>query len=254
MILYIFALDQKEPTSAYNNLKNKFENIAQNLWNNKSENGWGVFIEKANKNYCSIVNTFWALRALNEYPSISQSEEFYLFIRQIYELSYNSLFGYNSNDCPRLIATSMSILLYYSLDPSIQVRLDDIYSVDIAIKYVYKQFCHKKIEFEMETLLGTHTSNSTAKKAPWTHICIAYSIEALTFAYQNKRINFLMMNILIGRIKKMCKSLVYINNTNNKCYYIPKGIQNRHDGVFTYPTAYFIWGLSALTNTLKEKR
>lgn len=244
MVLYLYALEIKT-SDQFLNYKNKFNDIAQNLWSIKSEYGWGVYLEKSNRNNSSIANTFWALRALNEYKDISHTQEYYNMVRRVFEYSNDSVFGYSSADYRRLWPTAMSVILYYNVDETLRNSLKEIYNVKEAINFVYKQFCVKKMEIETETLVGIEEKNKGAKKAPWTHIAIEVSIEALVLAFKNGAISTVKMDLVIERIKKICKTnLVYTDDSRTKCYYIPRDMQKNPNGIYTFPTAYFAWGLS----------
>lgn len=243
MILYIFALERKTNGNVLA-FEEKFDNIASILWNVRSNNGWGVYVEKTDEAECSIANTFWVLRALNEY-TVSKSEDYGIMLRRIYENSNNSLFGYIVGDAPRLCTTAMSVVIYYSLVDQYQNILKEVYDVKIAVEYVYKMFCYKELECELEILRGLERKSQSVKKAPWTHITIAFATEALVGAYKNGDLNLIKMDYFIGCLKKICKKrLVYVNGNNQQCYYMPKDMEINSKGIYTFPTAYMAWALS----------
>ena len=243
MILYIFSLEKKTNEKMLI-LDKKFNDIADVLWNVRCNSGWGVYIEKADEINCSIANTFWALRALNEYQ-ISTSTDYKAMVRRIYENSNNSLFGFVSGDSPRLCTTAMSAILYYNLDKQSQIIVEEVYSVKSAIDFVYRVFCYQDIECELEVLNGLETKNPGAKKAPWVHVTISFVAEALVNAYKNGDLNLVKMNNFIRCIRKVCKKrLVYVNGNNQQCYYIPKNMEINNKGIYTFPTAYMAWALS----------
>ena len=114
MILYIFSLERKTNVKMIA-FEGKFNDVASTLWNVRCNNEWGVYIEKTDEADCSIANTFWVFRALNEY-TVSKSEDYRIMLRRIYENSSNSLFGYIAGDVPRLCTMAMSAVTYYSLE------------------------------------------------------------------------------------------------------------------------------------------
>lgn len=243
MILYIFSLERKTNGKmlAY---EEKFNDIASVLWDVRCNNGWGVYIEKADEADCSMANTFWVFRALNEYI-ISKNEDYRIMLRRIYENSNNSLFGYVAGDAPRLCTTAMSVVIYYSLEEQYQTTVREVYDVKIAVEYVYKMFCYKGLECELEVLRGLETKSQGVKKAPWTHVTIGFVTEALVKAYKNGNLSLIKMNNFIRCLKKICKKrLVYVNGNNQQCYYMPKDMEINSKGIYTFPTTYMVWALS----------
>ncbi len=243
MILYIFSLESKTNEKIMW-LKDKFNNIANILWNARCNNGWGVYIERTDGNNCSMANTFWAFRALNEYD-ISKSEAYRDMLRKIYENSSDSLFGYIVGDTPRVCTTAMSVVIYYSLDEKSQDMINEVYDVNVAVEFVYKLFCFSGLECELEVLHGLETNKQGVKKAPWTHVTVGVVTEALVNAYKNGNLNRIKMNNFIRCLKRICKKrLVYVNGSNQQCYYIPKDMETNCMGIYTFPTAYMAWALS----------
>ena len=243
MILYIFSLERKTNRKMLA-FEEKFNDIASILWDVRCNNGWGVYIERTDEADCSIANTFWAFRALNEY-TISKSEDYRIMLRRIYENSSNSLFGYIAGDVPRLCTTAMSIVIYYGLEEQSQSMIREVYNVKIAVEYVYRMFCYKGLECELEVLRGLETKSQGVKKAPWTHVTIEFVTEALVSAYKNGDLNLIKMNYFIRCLKKVCeKRLVYVNGNNQQCYYMPKDMEINSKGIYTFPTAYMAWALS----------
>lgn len=248
MILNIYAAGRKKSNKFYPQLNGKFTKIANNLWEARGKCGWGVFVEKAEDINCSMCNTFRSLIVLNEY-NVCDKNEYYSMVRRIYETSNKSLFGFVLGDRPRLVSTAMSVVLYFNLDENIREKLDEVYNVKTAVNFVYKQFCLKGVETEVETFYGLESKSGGVKKAPWTHVTIAYSIDALTAAYTNKVIGIAKMNMLITRIDNIYnKRIIYINEDKLQCYYVPKDIEIRNDGIYTFPTAYFVMGISSFNS------
>lgn len=245
MILYIYTLESKTSVEILQ-YKEKINTIVQNLWSVRCNKGWGVFVEKTNEDECIIANTFWALRALNEFP-ISRDEEYRVMLRRIYEYANDSLFGYVIGDFPRLCTTAMSVVLYYNLDECARNVVKEVYDVKKAVDFVYKMFCHKGIECELEILSGVGLKSPGAKKAPWTHVTIGFVSEALVYAYKNKDLGLLKMNNFLRCVKNVCKKrLIYVNGNDQQCYYVPKDMETNNLGIYTFPTAYMAWALSVI--------
>lgn len=244
MILYVYAAGRKKCNEFYPQLNDHFTKIATSLWEARGRSGWGVFVEKAEDINCSMCNTFRALIALKEYD-VCDRDEYYNTVRRTYESSNDSLFGFVKGDHPRLVPTAMSVILYFILDKSLQISLDEVYNVNTAVNFVFHQFCLKGVEIEDETFHGLEVKSGGVKKAPWTHVTMAYAIDALVAAYANKVIGIAKMNILITRIDNIYKKrIMYVNEDKQQCYYMPKDMQMRSDGIYTFPTAYFVIGVS----------
>lgn len=251
MILFVYAVGKKKNKDFYPHLNNKLNKIAFNLWNVRGDFGWGVFVETSKTNNCSVCNTFRALIVLKEY-NVCDEDEYFDFVIKIYENSNESLFGFVKGDYPRLVPTAMSVILYYNLDKSLQKKLDKVYNVNKAVNYVFQQFCLKGMEIEEEIFHGLEVKSGGVKKAPWTHVTIAYAIEALAAAYRNKGISNIKINMLIVRIEEIYKKrIMYISENKHQCYYMPKDMQMRNDGIYTFPTAYFVIGVNMI-NLLVE--
>ncbi|MDE6435611.1 MAG: hypothetical protein K2L07_15465 [Lachnospiraceae bacterium] len=247
MILYLIALEKKAGDLITSELEEKFERIARNLWNCKSERGWGVYVETLEPEYSCVANTFWALIALNNY-SVAQTEEYASFVKSIYEYSNNSGFGFVIGDRPRLCTTAMAVILYFSLDNMLQEAINQVYDVNTAIDYIFDNFCIKNIQCETETLRGIDLKNPGCAKAPWTHMTMGFAMEAISLAYKNKKLSLIRMDIYIHKLKKLCNTRLVRLSEQQQCYFIPEGMQLRDNGVYTFPTAYFVMGLSAFIN------
>lgn len=141
----------------------------------------------------------------------------------------------------------MSVILYYDFDKSLQEELDEVYDVKKAVSFVFQQFCLKGVEIEEETFHGLEVRGGGVRKAPWTHVTIVYAISTLVLAYRNKAIGTIKMNILITRINNIYKKrIMYVVENRQNAYYTPKDMQVRNDGIYTFPTAYFVIGVRLL--------
>lgn len=247
MVLYLLALEKNSGYYISNELNEKFEEIASNLWECRSNRGWGVYVDKLDEQYSCVANTFWALLALNNY-SIAKTKEYAQFVESIFEYSNNSLFGFIIGDSPRLCTTSMAVILYFSLEDELKQKINQVFDIDAAINYIFKTFCLKNIQCETESLRGIDLKCHGSKKAPWTHMTMGFAMEALNLAFKNKKISIIKMDIYIYKLRTMCKKKVVNLTEQNQCYFIPKGMEITNNGVFTFPTAYFIMGLSYFVN------
>lgn len=241
MILYLAACERDSSMEIITDF-DRFEQLSKHLWKTRGDRGWGVYAMKTSKEYCCVANTLWALRALRKYQ-IGETNEYKQYVKMIYEYAHQSKFGFVTGDQPRLITTSMAISLYYEQDDETKKKLSENFDVRKAIEYVFNTFVVHGVQIEVETLLGIDLKVSGAKKAPWNHISTGYAIEALNLAYLNKDLGIISMDLCIQRIKKICKTNVTKANSEHS-YYIPDKMEYNNNGIYTFPTAYLIWGLS----------
>ena len=243
MLLYLCSLEKDRLNKSQ---KQKVDGIAKYLWEVRTKQGWGVYVEKIRQNECVNANSFWALRALNLYGYSSQ-REYRKLLKQIYGMSANSLFGYTNGDEPRLSTTAMAIVLYYELPSSIQQDLSKIFSVKKAISFVEKKFCKEKIEFETEILYGIDRKSKGPKKSPWNHIAVSWVSAAIVAAYFHKDINSVTLRGFLHRIDSICEDRIhYISDNGGNCYYLPKGSPTNSRDIPMYPTCYLMYGLTNL--------
>lgn len=238
MLLYLVSMERNDSTGIIDDFS-KYDKIAQNLWDCRCDFGWGIFLNKSNPEHCSFANTFWSLRALNN-SDLGKTSEFKKYIKSIYEYSEKSTFGFTLGDESRLVTTAMSISLYYNLDENLRNSISSVYDVKEAIDYVLNVFLKSEQQCEIESLWGI----GNVDKVPWTHISIGYVIEALSLAYYNKDLGLLKTDLFLEKVRKIIKKNIHYTN-NNECYYIPDKMERSKKGIYTYPTSYFIWGLSS---------
>ena len=244
MILYLIALEQCDKAEPDAEIDERFENIAKELWDCRSDRGWGVYVEHLSPKFCCVANTFWALLAISYY-NVSKTKEYEKYVRSIYEYSNDSLFGFFVGDSPRLCTTAMAIILYFSLREEIQKSIDQVFDVNVAIGYVFENFVFKDTQCEVEILRGIDLKCTGPKKAPWTHMTMGFAMRALNLAYKNKKISLIKMDIYLYKLKLLCKKGLH-RISDCQSYFIPKGMELRENGLFTFPTAYFVMGLSDL--------
>jgi len=247
MMLDLVAKERDDPSGVPIDY-DKYEKIANILWNARSQkSGWGVYVAKAKERECSLANTYWALRALSKYK-IGKSKEFREYVKLIYQRGTQSMFGFHPGDNPRLVTTAMYLSLYYTLDSALRDMLATTYNPKSALEFVYNSIVIHNIQIENETLHGMKVGKIPGPvKAPWKHITLGYALDVLLTAARNKSLNLVKRNLLFIRINKIIKDNVKIEG-NRYCYYIPKNMEHCSTGVFTYPTAYLVQGLSQIKN------
>lgn len=243
MLLDLVAQERKDPTDIIENYE-IYEGIAQKLWSVRTtSHGWGVYVTKTKDENCSLANTYWALRALSGY-SVGQNKEFCDYVKSIYEHSRQGKFGFSFGDNPRLSVTSMYLSLYYHLDLETRKKISGTYDHKAAINFVYDMLVLKDTQLEFETLLGIDIAGKGGPaKAPWNHITIGYAIEALLLAYKNKDLSIIKTDLLFSWINRTIKKNVKTVD-GGLCYYIPHNMEHNSKGIYTFPTAYLIQGLS----------
>ena len=248
MLLYLVALEREDPTGIPIDYE-KFEEMANTLWNIRSQrSGWGVYVTKTKEDECSLANTYWALHALSYYR-VGKTKSFCEYLKVIYQRGSKSRFGFHPGDSPRLITTAMYLNLYYGLDSALQNMLSATYDPQMALDYVYDSFVSHNIQVENETLLGMKVGKAPGPvKAPWKHITVGYSLNVLLTAVQNKKLGLVRQNLLFFRINDLIKKNVKEDGIGY-CYYLPQNMEHCSTGIFTYPTAYLVQGLSKI-NTM----
>ena len=245
MLLDLVAKEREDPTGISIDY-DKYEKMANNLWNARSQrSGWGVYITKSKENECSLANTYWALRALSQYK-VGKTKEFCEYLKLIYQRGSKSTFGFQPGDNPRLVTTAMYLNLYYGLDSTLQNMLNTTYNPKSALEFVYNSFVTHNIQIENETLHGMKVGKVPGPiKAPWKHITVGYALDVLLTAAHNKSLNLLKRNLLFIRINKLIKANVKEDGIGY-CYYLPQNMEHCNTGIFTYPTAYLVQGLSQI--------
>lgn len=250
MALFLFGMERKYPTGTMIDY-NKFDRIAENLWNSRnSEYGWGFFCEKTPNNSCNMVTTCWALLALNHYNFIAETSEYKDFCRQIFEFEADGTFGYYFGDVPKVIATSMYLCLLYSLESKFQEQMRGVYDYLTAIDFVYNGLV--KNNTQVEIMADEDEDDLKVKRAPWNHITIGAALSALSFAYSHGDLDVSKWNGLLKYIDSLLHTQVY-HVSQEKCCYCPPNMNLAKGKLFTFPTAYLIWGLKMIEKAIEKQ-
>ena len=181
--------------------------------------------------------------ALSRYPEIADTDEFKSFCRQIFEYETNGTFGYCVDDQPRIISTAMFLSLYYLLPKESRSELDGFYDKTNAIEFIIDKFVDNNLQIEVMT--DNNDDELWMKIAPWNHITIGATQTALSYAYihgdlaENTRIK--LKNHVNSIIEKNIEKI-----GSDKSFYNPLDLYISKDKRFTFPTAYFIWGLKMM--------
>lgn len=256
MLLYLVGLI-KENDGIDNSCKElvefdaKIDSLISKLWNARNtSNGWGLFVEKTNNKECSMANTCWALRAILKHD-FSQDAEFRDYTCAIYQKNHGSLFSFRSGEADRVATTAMYLSLYYELDDTLRNRIQMHYDPKVAATYVLEAFVNRKIDYEIEEIYGVRRGSPKGpQKVPWKHIIIGYYIDSLSMAYQNSDLTTVQMDLFINRVKEVLDDEI-VHVGNHFTYYIPNELISS-DYIFTFPTAYLIWGLSTLAHAIRR--
>lgn len=249
LLLYLISLEQSEPTNGIQIDNSRFQKLAARLWQVRGDAGWGVFMDKTEPQYCSIANTFKAMRAINKYE-VANGSEYKKYAVSMYEYAKESKFGFKRGDNPRLATTAMGIIFYYELDDEIRKKIDAGFNIQEAIDFVFDCAITKGQQFETEIFFGLDKKIPGAKKAPWGHVSLGFAIEALHVAYIHGKLSTPKMNKLIKYTQRVFNSnFIYPNK--DQCYFIPHEIEFDPRGTYTYPTMYIVWGLSSFKRIIK---
>ncbi len=251
MMLFLVALENQVDDKTK---MGTFFQTAEYLWNMRNEAaGWGVYCERTEEKFCCTVNTCWALIALSQYPAIADTAEYKMFCRQMFELDSDGLFGFYIGGKPKLIATAMYLCLLHMLTDSEQAEIRKIFDYQKAVDFVFDCFIMKNIQVESEELYGIDKDNSGITKVPWNHITCAAALTVLAKAYQDGVVSE----------SKWIKVLQYLDDlilvdtvspTYSKQFYVPNGIDIPRVGIFTFPTAYLLWGLQKIQNAIDYRQ
>jgi len=253
MLLKIASIEKNCPSGAIDDFT-IFNLIAENLWESRNEeSGWGLYIEQAEDEDCSMFNTAWALHALNDYLP-QRRHEYIDFLYQMFEKETDGTFGFFVGGTPKLITTSMYLDLYYQMDVNIQNEIQKRFSIKKCVNYVYEELVKHNVQVEMETfydmvppLLGA----SNKKRAPWNHITIDFTLKSLAKAFKNGELSLEQMSNLLEYIDNLLlKQIVDIGN-ERKAYH-PMGMENAKYGQYTFPTFHFVMGLCEIESVLNQ--
>ncbi len=242
--LYTFALEK----TIINNQKWQFKlkKIADHLWNCRQTEGWGIYVKKHEAGECRRGHTFWALRALALY--LSDDQDFQNYVVSIFEKNIAGSFGYHSGDVKNVAITAMYLLLYYELPERMQTKINQVYNPNDAIRFIFREFCIKNVQFESEDVPGVPGLNAV----PWQHMTFAYCIQALSLAHKYNAINTLQLQCLVMRIRLMIKKNVTWKD-NNKCFFKPNRMHNHSAGIYTFPTAYLVISLTTFRKIVSQQ-
>lgn len=251
MLLDLVAQERKDPMNIIEDY-DAYEAMAQKLWSVRTTSyGWGVYVTKTKDENCSLANTYWALRALSGY-NIGRTEAFRDYIKSIYEHSRQGKFGFSFGDNPRLVVSSMYLSLYYHMDPETREKIRQTYDHKAAVDFVFNMLVLKDMQLEIETLPGMDIAGSGGPvKAPWNHVTIGYALEALLLAYKNRDLSILKTDLLFGWINRTIKKNVKSVDGGVR-YYVPRNMEHNNKGIYTFPTAYLVQGLSQINHCKRD--
>ena len=218
-----------------------FERIAETLWSIRNEQGWGVYVERMNVH--SYATTLRALIALSYYR-VGKTEAYKGFCQRLFEKTQNGTLDFNANDEPRLVTTSLSLILFYIHGSEFTKGWKNVFDTRGAVKYIIE---HKEIQVEQEIIWGLEMNGGKVYQAPWNHITIGFSTEAVCRAFFEGDAEECEISQFRKYMKRLLKENV-VEISSGKEFYHPQGLTAHPDGHFTYPATYLIKALSWLEN------
>ena len=254
MLLELAAMERKQSSNVIKDFS-VFDRMAEHLWSVRNpEYGWGVYVAYMADSDCLNVNTCRALLALQHYPKISESAEYFQLCQQMFESEVNGKFGFFVGGSPKLTPTAMFTCLFYRLSKEYRDIISQSFDVKAAVDYVYKRFVDKNVQFETESLIGIEKNGMGVKKAPWNHITVGFAMEALAAAYENNMLSKSKWENLLKRIDSMLTDpeVVIVVAEGRKRYH-PEEMELPRSGNFTFPTTYLVNGLCAVEKACRNK-
>ncbi len=246
LLLELVTLERNNPSGLIHDYS-KYEYIAKYIWDNRNPDyGWGMYSARMNDDDCSMASTCKVLWNLLDYR-ISETKEFESFCQHVFECSSDGKMGFFIGDSEsRLITSALLICIFFKLSPSMQKKIEQSYNLTEGIGFVFQEFVAEDKQIEVETLYGIDKNGIGAKKAPWNHITIRYTVQALSLAYKSHKIGELQLSKVIGHVHDILKKNVAKDIHDRYTYYFPKGMDARRTGHWTFPSAYLIIALQLL--------
>lgn len=146
----------------------------------------------------------------------------------------------------RLITTALLICIFFKMPKALQKKIEQSYNLTEGIDFVFQEFVKEDKQIEVETLYGIDRDGVGAKKAPWNHITIRYTVQALSLAYANRKIGELQFSEIIGHVHNILQKNVAKDIHERYTYYFPRGMEASRNGHWTFPTVYCIIALHLL--------
>lgn len=243
MLLTAAALEKRDPIGVIGDYSD-FDRIAEELWATRNENaGWGMYNTRMNEAACSLTNTFRALSSLLYYPAVSEREEFTEFCENLIERSSGGQFGYFIGDSPKLSTTSLFVSFFYALDKERREQFGKRFRIADVLNFIYDQFTSAHIQteieefFDMDLIMG-----HGVKRAPFTNMSVYFAMDALAQAYKAGDLPPEQWHGVLKETDSILSNQVR-SDGGASCYYEPAGLIKPRQGIYTYPTSYFLRGL-----------
>lgn len=246
LLLELIAMERRNPSGIIQGFS-KYDRIAAYIWENRNPNyGWGMYSAYMHDDDCSLPSTCKMLLTLLDF-NIAQTSEFDAFCQHIFECSSDGKMGFFIGDSEsRLITTALLICIFFKMPKALQKKIEQSYNLTEGIDFVFQEFVKEDKQIEVETLYGIDRDGVGAKKAPWNHITIRYTVQALSLAYANRKIGELQFSEIIGHVHNILQKNVAKDIHERYTYYFPRGMEAPRNGHWTFPTVYFIIALHLL--------
>lgn len=231
--------------------------MAQNLWNIRNEDGWGIYIMQHSNNVCNIGCSYWALRAIGEYKGVVDEITYNEFIKSLFRYQKTNLFGSSLNATLRnmgrtkLYATAMMLHLYFLCNSKTQGEIDKKFDYREALDYIQKNFDVQEYISETEEIEGTDAiETESIHYVNWTHITLRYCIDAIAESIRLGKLKEIEIDIFLGRLCKIIKNNIYEKSV--LAYWVDRNkiFEKEGRGYLIFPTMHILMGLANLKNVL----
>ena len=205
--------------------------------------GWGVvFDKKVDIEDVRFFQTIWALRYLNK-CDYSESPEFKEMIHQLIESSDSGLLGFHNSDSPKVSVTSLLQILIHELDSELRSEVLSKLDLHNISKFITNSLVKNRLYIETEFVTGFKKyGNKEFEHLNWNHVAIGYGLYALSDIYIERSLGFIVKLQLFRLLRTVIKN--DIHEASNGCYYYSATLERGSNGIYTYPTMYFLMGVN----------
>lgn len=232
----------------------RISDIVDKLWGARTNNGWGIYVKKMEK-FANIGCTYWAIRGLYGYNSISE-EVFQKYLRSLFKYENAYAYGVTINDVnprvPSLYSTSMMYIIYHLLSESSKSSIGKLYVPEKAIEYIVNNFDNPFLLTEQEGINGVEVDGKiSVHTVGWNHITANYSLTALSIAIDKGCFGEEKIKEILQRIEKMVVDNSEVNEGIMYWSAPTMAIEKGNRGKMIFPTMHLIMGLSQIRDSVE---
>lgn len=213
----------------------QLHDAAMQLLNSASDYGWGFINNKVydDIDMIRLFSTIWALRALNIWGFAFHSK----FIKTLNNIFINfpdGKLGFAYNSEAKVSTTALLLILISEIKDEQCSRVINKYIDNKTKKEIVNYLLKKsKTKVEVEEYL---TDKKGQKKLAWTHISIAFSVQAISiYTSLLSKLNFIRLCL---NVRNMIRDIDI-----HHYYYSTEALNLNHNDPLFYPTTYIIVAL-----------